>query len=214
MLCRCSTGKQRVAVISDFSGTLELPKVFLYAQDTSSFLLPKTHVNQSCFHRNAYEGMDFFSLWIISSAHMWLHMKYQFFSLFLLCEASRASSLFTQEQKKSLRKVKGSWGPLSQSSMVFLCCFLSSIFVLPRNSSLSLEIWFFVLGNSPFREPILRSLRSLQSHFARTFLLFPIFSLLRCYFRRPGHAGNICILSDCGELYGNLTPYIFLHCKS
>lgn len=136
------------------------------------------------------------------------------FSPFSLCMSSWASSLFIQGQKTSLRKVKGSLGPLSWPSTVFSCHFLSSIIVLPRNSSVSLEIRLFFLGNAPFREPILRSLCSLQSSFARTFLLIPIFCLLRFCFHCSGRAGNICILSDCGELCSNLTPYVFLYGKS
>lgn len=144
---------------------------------------------------------------------MWLHMKYQIFPPFSLCVSSQASPLFTQGQKKSLRKVKGSLGPLSQRSMVFSCHLLSSIIVPPpRNSSVSPEIWLFFLHNAPFREPILRSLSSLQSSFARTFPLIPIFCLLRFCFLCWGRAGNI--LSDCGEWYSNLTPYIFLYWKS
>lgn len=75
----------------------------------------------------------------------------------LLCVSGQAS-LFTQGQEKSLRKAKGSLGPLSWLSMALPCHFLSSINVLPRNSSMSLEFWlFFSLGNVPFTEPILRS---------------------------------------------------------
>lgn len=136
------------------------------------------------------------------------------FSPFLLCVSSWASSLFTQGQKKSLRKVKGSLGPLSWPTTAFFCHFLSSIIVLPRNSSISLEIRLFFLGNAPFRELILGSLCSLQSSFVRTFLLIPIFCLLRFCFHCSGCAGNICILSDCGELCRNLTPYVFLYWKS
>lgn len=124
---------------------------------------------------------------------------------------SQASSLFTQGQKKSWRKVKGSLGPLSWLSTLFSCYFLSSIIVLPRNSSISLGIRLFFLGNAPFREPILRSLCSLQNIFARTCLLIPIFCLLRFCFCWPGQAGNICILSDGGEHCSDLTPYVFLY---
>lgn len=131
----------------------------------------------------------------------------------LLCVSGQAS-LFAQGQGKSLRKVKGSLGPLSWLSMALPCHFLSSINVLPRNSSMSLEFWlFFSLGNVPFTEPILRSLCSLQSCLARTFLLIQAFRLPRLLSLFP-HAGNISILSYCGELGSNLTPYVFLYQKS
>ena len=110
------------------------------------------------------------------SPHVAAH-EISIFAPLLLCMVSQASSLFTQGQKKSLRKVKGSLGPLSRPSTVFSCHFLSSIIVLPRISSISLEIWLFFLGNAPFKESILRSLCSLQSTFARTFLLIPIFTI-------------------------------------
>ena len=172
-----------------------------------------THVNQSRLHRDVYDGRIFFFVSYTFSPHVAAH-EISIFAPLLPCMASQASSLFTQGQKKSLRKVKGSPGPLSRPSMVFSCHFLSSIIVLPRISSISLEIWLFFLSNAPFKEPILRSLCSLQSTFARTFLLIPLFSLLRFCFHYWGCAGNICIPSDCGEWCSNLTPYIFWYWKS
>lgn len=131
----------------------------------------------------------------------------------LLCVSGQAS-LFTQGQEKSLRKAKGSLGPLSWLSMALPCHFLSSIRVLPRNSSMSLEFWlFFSLGNVPFTEPILRSWCSLRSCLARTFLLIQAFHLPRSLSLLP-HAGNNSVRSYCGERGSNLTPYVFLYQKS
>lgn len=172
-----------------------------------------THLNQSCLHRDVYDGRIFFFVSYTFSPHVAAH-EISIFAPLLLCMESQASSLFIQGQKKSLRKVKGSLGPLSRPAMIFSCHFLSSIIVLPRISSISLEIWLFFLGNAPFKEPILRSLCSLQSTFARTFLLIPVLSLLRFCFHYWGRAGNICIPSDCGERCSNFTPYIFLYLKS
>lgn len=142
------------------------------------------------------------------SPHVAAH-EISIFLLLLLYMSRRASSLFIQGQKKSWRKVKGSLGPLSWPSTVFSCHFLSSIIVLPRNSSTSFGTWLFFLGNVPFREPILRSSCSLQNIFAWTCLLIPIFCLLRFCFCWSGHAGNTCILSDGGERGGDLIPYVF-----
>lgn len=139
-----------------------------------------------------------------------MHVKHQFFPFLTVHVESGLFSVYTRTEEK-LEEGKGSLGPLSWLSTFFSRHFLSSIIVLPRNSSISLELRLFFLGNAPFRGPILRSLCSLQSSFARTFLLIPIFCLLGFCFRSSGRVGNICILSDCGELRSNLTPYVFLY---
>lgn len=150
------------------------------------------------------------------SPHVAAH-EISIFLLLWLYMSSRASSLFTQGQKTSWRKVKGSLGPLSWPSTVFSCHFLSSIIVLPTNSSISLGIQLFFLGNAPFRGPILRSLCSLQNIFLPELSYWSRFSVYSGFcFCWSGHAGNICILSDggWGERYCDPTPCVFLYSKS
>lgn len=162
-------------------------------------------------------GLIFFFMSYTFSPHV-AAREISIFPPFLLCVSSWASSLFTQEQKKSLRKVKGSGGPSSWPSMVFSCHFLSSIIVLPRNSSISLEIWwFFFLGNSPFREPILRSLCSTEQ-FCQNFPVDPDFlstQILFTLFRPRGeYLHSFWWQGGGGELCWNLTLYVFFYWKS
>ena len=102
-----------------------------------------THVTKFPFHREMYNGMIFFFtlLVIFFNPHMAereARTTTPVHTHILLCVSGQAS-LFTQGQEKSLRKAKGSLGPLSWLSMALPCHFLSSINVLPRNSSMSLE---------------------------------------------------------------------------
>lgn len=106
-----------------------------------------TQVNQSPFHRDMCNGMTFFILWVVSYSFQpacgWMRSPPPRPSTHTFYSVSGQPSLFTQGQKKSLRKVKGSLGPLSWLSMALSCHFLSSIIVLPRNSSMSLEFQLF-----------------------------------------------------------------------
>lgn len=143
----CSyTWKYRMASSSNTSGTLEFPALSHCAVFSHAKASP---VNQSLLHGHVYNGTDFFFMSYTFSPHVAAH-EISIFLLLFLCMLSRASSLFTQRQKKSWRKVKGSLGPLSWPSTLFSCHFLSSIIVLPRNSSLSLGIRLFFLGQCPF----------------------------------------------------------------
>lgn len=168
----CSyTWKYRVAGNSDSSGTLEFPALPLCA---GVFAHAKaSRVNQSLLLEHVYNGTDFFMSYTFSP-HVAAH-EISIFLLLLLYMSSRASSLFTQGQKKSWRKVKGSLGPLSWPSTVFSCHFLSSIIVLPRNSSIALGIQLFFLGNAPFREPIFKISMFPTKHFCQNFPIDPDF---------------------------------------
>lgn len=154
----------------------------------------------------------FFFMSYTFSPHVAAHEISNFPPFFTLRVESGLSSVYTRSEEK-FEEAKRVAGPIIPAVYGFL---LPSPLIHhcppPRNSSISPEIWLFFLHNAPFREPILRSLSSLQSSFARTFPLIPVFCLLRFCFLCWGRAGNI--LSDCGEWYSNLTPYIFLYWKS